>query len=149
MTVAAEIIPRERQKLASPVLTSRLLVVDHQRAFVGLVRILARSMGYETSAVLDTRELAERVKAWRPTVLVIETAMPDMDGVEIVAVLANNGFRGQLVLVTAHEPACLELARKTAEAKRFRVVACLGKPVRAQDMVRALQLCASAPSSSL
>jgi CheY-like chemotaxis protein len=145
MRFGANVIPVEAESCASAAPRCRLLVVDRQLTFVSFARFIARRLGYETGAVLNARELEARVRAWHPTVLVIEIVMPEMEGIEITAMLAEAGFEGHLVLVTAREPAYLELVRKAAEAKGLRVAACSAKPMRSGDMVSALQRCAPDP----
>lgn len=119
----------------------RLLVVDQHKAFVGFARLVARRLGYQTSAVFDARELADRVRAWRPDILMMEIVLPELDGIEIIRLLSELGFDGQLVLVTAHDPRYLELARKTAEARGLQVAACLANPVRTAEIIHALECC--------
>lgn len=144
MPFAAEIMSVGAQRPGDCGSNNRLLVVDQQLAFVGFARLVGRRMGYETGAVLNPSELAARVREWRPTVLVVEIVLPDLDGIEIIGILSELGFDGHIVLVTAHEPKYLELVRKTAEMKGLRIAACLAKPVRTAEMITALELCASA-----
>ena len=119
----------------------RLLVIDQQLVFVGFARLVARQLGYDTTALLDPRDLIARVQEWRPSVVVVEVALPELDGIGMVGKLAELGFSGQLILATAHDTRYLELARKTAEARGLRVATCLAKPVRTAEMVVAFQLC--------
>lgn len=141
MQIAPQIIPFGPRTNGGTESGDRLLVVDRQLAFVRFTRMVARRMGYETGVVPDSRELAARVQLWRPTVLVIELVLPEMDGIEIIGVLSELGFGGHLILATAHDWRYLELARKTAEAKGLRVAASLTKPVRTAGMILALELC--------
>lgn len=103
-------------------------------------------MGYQTAAIRDPHELAPRIHEWRPTVLVMEIVLPELDGIEMIRILSDLAFDGQLVLVTSHDQRYLELARKTAEARGLRVASCLAKPVRTAQMVKAVQLCDAHPA---
>jgi CheY-like chemotaxis protein len=141
MQVVAEITPQDTKGNGGP--AGRLLVVDQQLAFVGLARLVGGRMGYQTGAILDPRDLAARVQEWRPTVLVMEIVLPELDGIEMIGILSDLGFDGQLVLVTSHDQRYLELARKTAAARGIRVASCLAKPVRTAEMIRAIQHCGS------
>ncbi|WP_119302513.1 response regulator [Dongia deserti] len=147
MPFAAEFVPCDTSLRAGADNNRRLLVVDQQHAFVDFARLAAQRLGYETEVVTDPRGLAERMRAWRPHVLVIEIVLPELDGFEIVQLLTEQGFDGELVLVTAHDPRYLDLARKSAEARGLRVAASLAKPVRAAEMIQALERCAPAASA--
>jgi CheY-like chemotaxis protein len=142
MHAVAEIAHTDARKRASEASSPRLLLIDQQPAFVSFARVVAQRMGYETSAVADPRDVPARITAWRPSVVVLEVVMPEVDGIEIIRLLVDLGFDGELIPVTAHNPAYLELARKTAEANGLRVATCLAKPVRTAAMATALQLCA-------
>lgn len=141
MQSAAQVIPFDARSCGGARSSDRLLVVDQQLAFVRFARLVARRMGYETGVVLDSRELAARVRNWQPTVLIIEVVLPEVDGIEMIGALSELGFDGHLILVTAHDPRYLALAHKTAEARGLRVAARLQKPVRTADMILALELC--------
>ena len=138
---ATQVIPFDARSCGGVRCSDRLLVVDRQLAFVHFARLIARRMGYETGVVLDSRELAARVRNWQPTVLIIEVELPEVDGIEMIGALSELGFEGDLILVTAHDPRSLALAQKTAEARGLRVATCLQKPVRTADMILALELC--------
>ena len=149
MPFAAEITPMDAPMHACGGANRRLLVVDQQHSFVGLARLVARSVGYLTDAVHDPRDLATRFRNRRPDVVVIEIVLPEMDGIEMIGVLSELGFDGQLILVTGHEPKYLELARKTAEAKGLQIAACLMKPARTAQMAQALAQCEPAATAAL
>jgi len=146
MLLAAEIDPIDTRDVAgiTPGRRRRLLVIDQHKAFASFARLVARGLGYETSALLDARALADRVRAWRPDILVMEIVQPELDGIEAIRLLSELGFDGQLILVTAHDPRYLELARRTAESRGLRVAACLAQPARTTDIARALECCGPA-----
>ena len=148
MPFVDDITPVDAHVHASGGAIRRLLVVDQQHSFVGLARLVARSMGYQTDAVHDPRDLATRFREWRPDVVIIEIVLPEMDGIEMIGVLSELGFDGQLILVTGHEPKYLELARKTAEAKSLQVATSLTKPARTAQMIQALAQCELAATMS-
>ncbi len=141
MPVVAEMNPVDTRASAGVRPGRRLLVVDQHQAFVGFACQVGRRLGYQTSAIVDARELADRVRAWRPDILVMEIVLPELDGIEIIRLLSELGFDGQLILVTAHDPRYLELARKTAETRGLRVAACLAQPARTADIIHALECC--------
>lgn len=147
MPFTAQTAPVDTHMPARGASGRRLLLVDQQLAFVGFARLVGRRMGYETSAILDPRELATRIQHWQPTVLVVEVGLPSLDGIEIIARLSELSYEGHLILVTADKPRDLEIARKAAAAMGLRVATCLAKPVRTAEMIRALELCEPAAAA--
>lgn len=122
----------------------RLLIVDHQQSFTGFLRLIAHRLGYQVNILADSREIAASIDAHQPDLLVLEVVMPELDGIEAIGILGQKGFDGRLILVSAHEPTYLELARKTAEANNLKVAATLTKPVRQATIEVALKATLSA-----
>lgn len=140
MQMCAEISDRRERKMdASRADQMRLLIVDHQPSFTGFARLVAQKLGYEVSVLSDPRDIAASLDAYRPSVVLLEVIMPEFDGIEVVNVLAQKGFHGQLVLVSGHEPAYIDLAKKTAEGKGLKVAAALAKPIRQPTMETTLR----------
>lgn len=117
----------------------RLLVIDHQPSFTGFLRLVAQRLGYHVSVLPDSREIATSLDACRPNLLVLEVVMPELDYIEVISILRRKGFDGRLILVSGHEPAYLELARKAAEANSIKVAATLMKPIRQATMETVLR----------
>lgn len=124
---------------ASSAAQRRLLVVDHQPSFTGFARLIAQKLGYEVNVLSDPRQIVERLAAFQPTAVIVEVIMPEFDGIEVINVLAEKGFDGQLILVSGHEQTYTDLAKKTAEGKRLKVAAALAKPIRQPVMEATLR----------
>jgi DNA-binding response OmpR family regulator len=117
----------------------RLLIVDHQPSFTGFARLVAQKLGYQVSVLSDPRDIAASLDAYRPSVVILEVIMPEFDGIEVISVLAQKGFNGQLILVSGREPTYIDLAKKAAEGKGLRVAAALTKPIRQPIMETTLR----------
>jgi YesN/AraC family two-component response regulator len=76
---------------------------------------------------------------YQPDVLMLEVVMPELDGIEMINILAHRGYHGYLILVSGHEPSYIDLAKKTAEARNLKVVAALTKPIRQAAMEKILK----------
>jgi len=117
----------------------RLLVIDRQHAFTGFARLVARRLGFEVSVLTDSRDAVSTLAKYRPDVLMFEVVMPELDGIEMINILAQQGYGGHLILVSGHEPSYIDLAKKTAEARNLKVAAALMKPVRQAAMEKILR----------
>jgi DNA-binding NarL/FixJ family response regulator len=81
----------------------RLLLADDHRIVVeGLRSILA--VEYDLVGIVDNgRELVEAAKRLGPDVIVADIAMPQLNGLEAVAQLRNEGCQAKVVFLTMHK----------------------------------------------
>jgi two-component system OmpR family response regulator len=83
---------------------ARLLLVEDEPTQLDLyARFLARE-GYEIKGANCGREAIEMAKSFRPSVVVMDLMLPDMDGTEAISrLLAECGRRPKIVINTCHE----------------------------------------------
>jgi CheY-like chemotaxis protein len=89
---------------AAPPEMSRVLLVDDSEDLLDLYRILLEGKGYEVDVALDGESGLERVRTFRPDVVVLDMMMPVLDGLGFLArlsaesssppprVIASSGF---------------------------------------------------------
>jgi two-component system OmpR family response regulator len=63
----------------------RVLVVDDEPAIVDVVSMALRYSGFEVDAADTGQQALERVRAWRPHVVVLDVMLPDIDGFEVAS----------------------------------------------------------------
>ena len=78
----------------------RVLIVDDQRdAGTILVKFLGR-FGYLTQHVNDSRQALQAVREFRPQIILLDIAMPYMDGYEVARrVRCEDGFEATPIIV--------------------------------------------------
>ena len=83
----------------------RLLLADDHRIVVeGLRSILG--VEYELVGIVeDGRELVEAARRLRPDVIVADIGMPQLNGLEAIAQLRNEGCQAKVVFLTMHKDA--------------------------------------------
>jgi DNA-binding NtrC family response regulator len=64
--------------------TPRLLVVDHEPHVLPEVERFAGGLGFEVATALTGRDALDRIPTFRPHAVVLEVAMPELDGFEIL-----------------------------------------------------------------
>jgi two-component system chemotaxis response regulator CheY len=116
---------------ASPVpLRGRVLVVDDDRAIRDLLRDVLADDGYDVRAASNGLAALEVMGSWPPELIVLDMAMPVMDGKGFrAAQLANPEWRGIPVLVLSATAAYLS-DDSTIGAK-----AVLGKPFEVDELL--------------
>ena len=81
-----------------------LLADDHKIVLEGLKGLLEGEFEIVAS-VQDGRELLEKVEQFDPDVIVVDIAMPLLNGIDAVRQIKNSGFETKVVFLTMHEDA--------------------------------------------
>jgi two-component system alkaline phosphatase synthesis response regulator PhoP len=68
----------------------RVLVVDDEPDFAGIVQSNLKKAGYEVEVAYDGVEALEKVKANPPDAIVLDVMMPEKDGYEVCAELKKD-----------------------------------------------------------
>ena len=70
--------------------------------------------------------------------VLVDIYMPDMDGIEFIAELAQAGFAGAVIIISGVNVETLDMARQLAAASGIKVAAAMEKPLSRADLARAL-----------
>jgi two-component system KDP operon response regulator KdpE len=76
----------------------RILVIDDEPAMVGAVAALVGSVGHRVSAAYDGPEGLRHYDAERPDLVILDLAMPGMDGLTVCTELRRRGSTPIIVL---------------------------------------------------
>jgi EAL domain-containing protein (putative c-di-GMP-specific phosphodiesterase class I)/FixJ family two-component response regulator len=109
-------------------------VVDDEpqvRAFVARALIAAGFVPHEFSRV---PEVEAALTLFNPQVIVLDLSLGGSDAVEMMQSLAASRFGGKILLVSGHDPATLDEARKIGERRGLSVLPFLHKPFRLEEM---------------
>lgn len=107
----------------------RLLVIDDEPEFGELVRKVAVGLGYEVRVTTQGRAFQEAYHVLRPTTIVMDMVMPEMDGNELVLWLMEQQYDAHLIIITGYSPDYARDARALAEFNGLRSVQTLTKPI--------------------
>lgn len=113
----------------------RLLIVDDEQDFAETVSLIAARLGYAVRTVDSRRTFEAAAVELQPTVVVVDMVMPDFDGNEALAWLADRAFAGRIVIITGFDQAQAEIAARLARVRGLEDISCLSKPVR-PDQIR-------------
>lgn len=116
----------------------RLLVADDESQFRDFVRRAATAMGYVVAVCDDSTRFFDHYDVFRPTVIVLDIVMPEVEGTEIVRQLAERKTDARILLVTGFNPHYVEAARLIAQSRGIVRIECLTKPVRLDRLCVAL-----------
>jgi EAL domain-containing protein (putative c-di-GMP-specific phosphodiesterase class I) len=80
--------------------------------------------------------------------VMLDLNMPDMDGIELLRLLDEQGYRGDILLFSGEETQTLELAETLARARKLSIVGSVSKPVQREKLYPLLAICAKAQDFS-
>jgi DNA-binding response OmpR family regulator len=108
----------------------RLLLVDDDPDIVEFISTVAEQQGYEVCSICRPSDFFESFKTFKPSALMLDLAIPDIDGIEIMRWLADEGCRTPIVIISGFGRPVLESAGHLGEARGLKIAATLSKPVR-------------------
>lgn len=107
----------------------RLLICDDEPAVGRLLKAIAEPLGFEVLVTTGGAELQRVIDAFRPTVIMLDMVMPDLDGNEIIGWLAAHGSSARLIVMSGYHPDYADHAKTLAEFKGLGPVTTLRKPI--------------------
>jgi DNA-binding response OmpR family regulator len=108
----------------------RLLLIDDEPALADYLANAARACGFDPIVTARDEEFREALVAHRPEMVAIDLGMPGADGVELTRFLADQNYRGPVLIVSGFDRRVLESAFRLGEALGLNMVGPIEKPVR-------------------
>ncbi len=122
---------------ASP--APRLLVVDDEAVQRMIVARAAANLGIAADGAATLAEAVERVQAVDYNVVVLDLALRDHDGIELLRSLREVGSEAVLLFVSGFDERVRQAAARLAAALGLRVAGTLGKPLLVDRLVALLR----------
>jgi EAL domain-containing protein (putative c-di-GMP-specific phosphodiesterase class I) len=117
----------------------RLLVFDDDAAVGRLISRIAEMAGLEASAVTNAEAFRQGLRTAPPQIVVLDLQLGGTDGVEQLRLLADQRYRGSVILMSGCDSRVLATTRALAESLALTVEAVLAKPIRAAELEEVLQ----------
>jgi DNA-binding response OmpR family regulator len=117
-------------------MATKVLIVDDELETTQLLSMILKMSGFETLTALTSRRALQMVKEERPTVVLLDIMLPQMDGLEICRVLRANPETENVavVMITASGDPGIEAEGMQAGADRV-----LLKPVGMETLANELR----------
>lgn len=107
----------------------RLLAIDDDVSSAELIVRIAERCRYEAFATSDSRGVMNLASALKPCILAVDICMPNLDATDLFELLARDGYKGQILIVSGQEPKVLEQTRRRALALGLHAPHALQKPL--------------------
>ena len=110
----------------------RVLVIDDEASFCRFMARMITSLGYEVTTTCQAK-CAYLDELKEPDIVFIDMVMPEMDGIQVLEVLADYKVKAAIVLMSGADTS---LSKAEAFAKRadLRLIGVLHKPFRLADV---------------
>lgn len=118
--------------------TQRLLIIDDEEAFRELACEAAERIGFDVVVTSNAAEFKQVFKHYEPTTILLDVVMPEIDGVELILWLAEEGCTSNIVIATGYEPNYSKITRSLGEVHGLKSVTTIQKPVSISELRHAI-----------
>ncbi|MGA2580330.1 MAG: response regulator [Bryobacteraceae bacterium] len=122
----------------------RLLLADDDVQQLGIRKLLLEAAGHEVAVAEDSPEARRLLEELRPDVLVMDLRLPKLkDGLSLIHLVDGQRFAVKIIVLSGWPEELCDLPEE-------KLVCCvLGKPIRNDDLLEAINAAVSAPARSL
>jgi len=121
-----------------------LIVIDDEVDVGNFILAAAETMGLRCTAMTDTARFLDE-PATETTLILLDLMMPNMDGIELLRLLARQECKAGIILMSGVGNRVLETAQQLAQTLGLRIVGHLNKPFRLIEL-KAMLTKGTAPS---
>jgi len=107
----------------------RLLLIDDEPVLADYLASAARTCGFDPVVTERDEEFRKSFLANRPEMVAVDLGMP-VDGVELIRFIADQDYRGPVLIVSGFDRRVLESAFRLGEALGLNMAGPVEKPVR-------------------
>jgi DNA-binding response OmpR family regulator len=107
----------------------RLLLIDDEPVLADYLASAARTCGFDPIVTERDDEFRESFLANQPEMVAVDLGMP-VDGVELIRFIADQDYRGPVLIVSGFDRRVLESAFRLGEALGLNMAGPIEKPVR-------------------
>lgn len=113
---------------------NRLLVIDDEPEVCDFIREAASDWGFEALSATRFEEIEFAFRAFKPAMILLDLAMPDHDGVEVLRFLARERCDAGIILASGFDERVLNATVRLGVELGLRMVGTLRKPIGIADL---------------
>lgn len=115
--------------------SQRLLMVDDEPEIGVLVKKIAEGLdGYEICFTHRADAFQAAYRSFHPHVIILDLAIPDIDGVELLKFLAGESCRAHILLLSGLDKKMCNVVLNLGVARGLNMAGFVLKPVRAAEL---------------
>lgn len=108
---------------------NRLLVIDDEPDVCTFVSQVARDMDYAVKSTTHFNDFKQLYEEFKPTIVVLDLAMPGVDGVELLRFLRSEKSKAEVILISGMDGKVLNSAKRVGEEHGLNMKGVLRKPI--------------------
>ncbi|MHB1021685.1 MAG: EAL domain-containing response regulator [Acidobacteriaceae bacterium] len=110
-------------------LNGRFLILDDDPSVGQTIQWMAESLGYEARFVTRPQDFFQELEPWNPDFITIDLVMPELDGVEVLRILAERECRATIIITSGVGNRVLDAAKRSASQHGLDIGGILPKPM--------------------
>jgi DNA-binding response OmpR family regulator len=119
-----------------------LLVIDDDTMVGRLITHAAEECGFRASRTTSAETFCQSLRERMPDAVAVDLRVPGADGIEIIRLLAEEKYRGSVIIVSGLDQRILDAALRLGEALGLNMADPLAKPFRFDELADRLALAA-------
>ena len=116
----------------------RLLVLDDEQSICDFVRRVAENEGYEVVTAITHDQFKAAYDSFRPSAILFDLMMPQVDGVALLGELAERQCTAQLMIMSGYHPELLNSGQRLGSNYALDMRGTLHKPFGVAELKDAL-----------
>jgi EAL domain-containing protein (putative c-di-GMP-specific phosphodiesterase class I) len=117
----------------------RLLAIDDEKSLLAILHEAGTRVGYEVETTTSPEYFLTKTREWRPTLIIMDLQMPEVDGVELLRRLAAERVSVPIVLMSGVDDKLLRTVEDLGAELGLSMRGMLTKPIRLQTFPRTLE----------
>jgi DNA-binding response OmpR family regulator len=117
-----------------------LLVIDDEPGITDFIQAVAKELDFEVRTANRPTDFMESFKEFSPSAIILDLAMPGIDGIELLRWLASEGCQARIAIVSGFDRRVLDAAGRLGEVSGLKIVDRLSKPIRLVTLRNTLTL---------
>ena len=119
--------------------SKRLLVVDDEATICDFVKQVAEDAGFAVALAVNHEQFRAAYDSFRPTAILLDLVMPDVDGIALLGILADENCQAKILIMSGFHPELLKSGFRLGDGYKLDVKGTLHKPFGSAELRAALQ----------
>jgi len=115
-----------------------LLLIDDDSMVGRFIGHAAEECGYRATRTTGIESFRHQLRAGAPDAVALDLRIPGSDGIEIIRFLAEESYRGLVIVISGLEQRLVHAAVRLGEAMGLHMADPLQKPFRSEELARLL-----------
>jgi DNA-binding response OmpR family regulator len=112
----------------------RILVIDDQPEIGRLICALGESFGLRVEVTSDAESFKSAFEAEQPDLLVVDMAIPNFDGIELLTFLSERSCRSSILIISGIGRTFLSVASRFGQLRGLKILGTMSKPLRSAEL---------------